>query len=142
MRGEGFFLSHNPDVRKATNYRGVEYRNGYAIFDPFSFYDVDLELMSTNRDLNFRNGDKFISRNPRLARKLGIEASDPSVGVRPKDVRLWRRKNGYTWHEKEDVRTLQLVPILIHRHSPHLAGVGEIKEARRRYREEVERWQS
>jgi len=139
LRGHGYFLSNYPEARRATSYRGVEYRYGFVIFDPYSIVDAELENMSTSRDLNFRNGDKFVSRNPQLIKRLGIEASDKSVGVTPKDVRLWRRINRYTWHEKEDIRTLQLIPIVIHKHHPHMAGVGEIKAARRRYQEEVER---
>ncbi|MDQ0393181.1 HNH endonuclease [Labrys monachus] len=140
-RGNGSFLSNNPAARAATNGRGVEYIDGSGKFDPHSLADVELENMSADRDINFDNGDLLISKNPALIEKLGIQAKNKSVGVTPRDVEIWRKANGYTWHEHHNLRTLQLIPSVINNNHPHFGGVGEINAARRLYNEEIRRWE-
>ena len=42
-------------------------------------------------------------------------------------VEVWRLKNGYTWHEVQDLRTMILVPREINGMFGHTGGVGLIK---------------
>ncbi|EUJ40585.1 hypothetical protein PWEIH_03456 [Listeria weihenstephanensis FSL R9-0317] len=41
------------------------------------------------------------------------------------DVADWREDNKYTWHELNDLETIQLVPSKINGVYKHLGGVGE-----------------
>jgi len=43
-------------------------------------------------------------------------------GITAKDI----EKNRFTWHELNDVKTIQLVPTIINGKFGHLDGVGEI----------------
>ena len=46
-----------------------------------------------------------------------------------KDIEKWRKENNYTWHELNDVETIQLVPTNIN--APifkHLGGCSEYKK--------------
>lgn len=137
-RGNGYLLSNNPDAQAATNYRGIEYRFGYPNYDPHSRVNVQLDQMSRIRRDNFRAGDKYIAQRPELIKELGIEAKNKAIGVVPRDVARWRIANGYTWHEKEDLRTLQLIPSIINKYYPHIGGVGELNAVYRLYDQEEE----
>jgi filamentous hemagglutinin len=119
-RGESKFVFDNPEL-KAILPDGIAYKNGYPDFSPVAVQEIRLPgLISTNRDSNFR------AANQMLASKLGVKESD---------VALFMREQKYTWHEVEDMRTMQLVPSFIHTGKVgsmdfgvkygHLGGVAE-----------------
>ena len=47
------------------------------------------------------------------------------------DVAQYRRDNGLTWHECNDMETMQMIPEAINADFGHLGGVGEVKETQR-----------
>lgn len=47
------------------------------------------------------------------------------------DVAQYRKDNGLTWHECNDMETIQLIPEAINADFGHLGGVGEVKETKR-----------
>lgn len=99
VRGESNFVFDNPDIKKILP-NGIAYKNGYPDFSPIALQEVRLSgLISTDRDVNFR------AANQMLANKLGVKESD---------VARFMREQKYTWHEVEDMRTMQLVPSFIH----------------------------
>lgn len=57
-----------------------------------------------------------------MARQFGMKAGS----IKRADVAKYRNRNGLTWHELNDVKTLQLVPTEINDTFGHLGGVGEI----------------
>lgn len=120
VRGESNFVFDNPDIKKILP-SGIAYKNGYPDFSPITLQEVRLSgLISTDRDVNFR------AANQMLANKLGVKESD---------VARFMREQKYTWHEVEDMRTMQLVPSFIHTGKVgsmdfgvkygHLGGVAE-----------------
>ena len=120
VRGESNFVFDNPDLKKILP-NGIAYKNGYPDFSPIALQEVRLSgLISTDRDVNFR------AANQMLANKLGVKESD---------VARFMREQKYTWHEVEDMRTMQLVPSFIHTGKVgsmdfgvkygHLGGVAE-----------------
>lgn len=44
------------------------------------------------------------------------------------DVALYRKEHGLTWHECNDMETMQMIPEAINADFGHLGGVGEVKE--------------
>jgi NAD+--asparagine ADP-ribosyltransferase len=46
--------------------------------------------------------------------------------VTKKDIVAFRENYKYTWHELNDMETMQLVPTVINDKCGHLGGVGEI----------------
>ena len=62
------------------------------------------------REVNFVQADRKLAEqlnsSQELAKKLGIESGE----ITEKDIRKFRKKNKFTWHELNDCKTMQLVP--------------------------------
>ncbi|GHU34083.1 hypothetical protein AGMMS50256_27230 [Betaproteobacteria bacterium] len=93
---------------------GIPFKDGYPIFDEVSKGDVQIDDFTTDRAKNFSQADI------KLAEQKDCD---------PEDVEKWRKENGYTWHECEDMKTLKKVPSEIHNNVPHSGGVSEAKKA-------------
>ncbi|MGO1093696.1 HNH endonuclease [Priestia megaterium] len=94
---------------------GVEYKNGMPDFSPFSKGEIKLGNMTNDRKLNFSTADE------ELAKKW----STPEQKWTAEDIADWREDNRYTWHELNDLETIQLVPSKINSVFKHFGGVGE-----------------
>ncbi len=113
---------------------GIEYKNGVPDFSPVAKAEFDIDYMlggngskGTNaRRANFAQADQKLAdqlnNSPNLARKFGMEAD----GIKARDIERYRERNKLTWHELNDVKTIQLVPTKINKTFGHLGGVGEI----------------
>jgi len=119
VRGEARFISEDSRVKKVLDEKGlngVDYKNGMPDFSPFAIGEVQIENMTDDRNKNFEKADRL------LAEKW----STPEKTWTPDEVKAWRKKNKYTWHELNDMETMQLVPSCInHPVFKHLGGVGE-----------------
>ena len=69
--------------------------------------------MSTDRRINFKKADEL------LAKKLGVST---------KDVVKMRKINKLTWHELNDMESMQLVPTIINSKFGYLGGVSEVSK--------------
>lgn len=92
---------------------GIEFKNGYPDFSKISKGEVKIDDFTDNRSSNFAQADE------KLAEKLDCS---------PEEVEKWRKENGYTWHECEDCKTMQLVPREVHGNIPHSGGISEYKK--------------
>lgn len=92
---------------------GIVYKDGYPDFSEISKGTVEIEGFSSNRRKNFSKADKAIAEQR---------------GYTPEDVKKWREKNSYTWHECEDMKTMQKVPREVHNNISHRGGVSEKKK--------------
>ncbi|GDY25298.1 type IV secretion protein Rhs [Agarivorans sp. Toyoura001] len=115
-RGESTFNHIDPEVNALTDNKGVAYKNAYPNFNPFSSGTVEID-MTTSRDKNFRRADKA------LAEKKGVS---------PAEVRNWRRESKYTWHEVEDLTTMELVHTDLNGKFGHMGGIGELERGKQR----------
>ena len=90
---------------------GIEFRDGFPVFDDISRGTVEIDDFETGgsdaKDRNFKRADIAMAEQR---------------GCTPQEVREWREKNNYTWHECEDKRTMQKVPNEIHANIPHDGG--------------------
>ncbi|MGY5582200.1 RHS repeat-associated core domain-containing protein [Vibrio cincinnatiensis] len=111
QRGESVFFSNKPEV---ANYydEGIRYTNGYPDFSPLTKHQVEIESMSTDRNANFKKADE------KLAEKLGVTR---------KEITKMRKAEDLSWHEVEDMKTMQLMPREPHSKLGHIGGVGEKK---------------
>ena len=119
-RGESKFISDSDEVSsylKEANVDGVNYRDGCPDFTPFSKGEVEIPAMSSDRLTKMGN---FEQADAALARQRGD-------GCTARDVANWRKANGYTWHELNDMKTCQKVPSSINKVYRHLGGVSECK---------------
>ena len=118
-RGESIFISEDPRVKGILdrhNVKGVEYKNGMPDFSPFAVGEVKLENMTDHRPTNFSEADT----------KLAKKWSSAEKTYTKEDVEAWRKENKYTWHELNDVKTIQLIPSDINRPIfRHFGGCAE-----------------
>mgnify|MGYP000877503238 FL=1 len=118
-RGESIFISEDPGVKGILdrhNVKGVEYKNGMPDFSPFAVGEVKLENMADHRPTNFSEADT----------KLAKKWSSAEKTYTKEDVEAWRKENKYTWHELNDVKTIQLIPSDINRPIfRHFGGCAE-----------------
>lgn len=82
-------------------------------FSPVSKGTVEIKDFSSERDDNFDSADE------ELAEKRGCTKAD---------VRRWRKKSKYTWHERKDCKTMDKAPTCVHGNITHSGGISETKK--------------
>lgn len=107
----------NPDklsweeILKKYNLDGIDFRDGFPVFDEVSKGTVEIEDFETGgnkaKNHNFAEADRALAEQK---------------GCTPQEVKDWRKENNYTWHECEDKRTMQKVPNEVHANIPHDGG--------------------
>ncbi|MCY8513128.1 HNH endonuclease [Bacillus atrophaeus] len=73
--------------------------------------------MSTDRNRNFKKADELLAEE---------------WGVTTKEVKKFRKQNKLTWHELNDMRSMELVPSIINSKFGHLGGVSEVGKAEKK----------
>ena len=119
--GESVFKSNKPEIREAlTEYgiEGIKYKDGVPDFSPITDTSVNIN-MDTNRPSNFKKADAA------CAEKWNKDNRDGRNDWNPRDVTKWRKDNDYTWHERSDCKTCQLIPREIHDAHSHTGGCFE-----------------
>ncbi|RSI42529.1 hypothetical protein D8861_12045 [Streptococcus sanguinis] len=115
-RGESKFISELDevnDVLKKYDIDGIEYKDGIPDFSPVSEGEVIHPDMSIDRNKNFRVADEL------LAEQLGVSR---------KEITKLRKQGKFTWHELNDMKTMQLIPSILNSKFGHLGGVAEVKK--------------
>ena len=115
-RGESKFISELDgvnDVLKKYDINGIEYKDGIPDFSPVSEGEVIHPDMSIDRNKNFRVADEL------LAEQLGVSR---------KEITKLRKQGKFTWHELNDMKTMQLIPSILNSKFGHLGGVAEVKK--------------
>lgn len=123
--GESKVVPNNPEIKKSLKefgIDGIEYKNGIPDFTPISAAIVRIPDMTEIRPKNFRQAYKA------CAIQWNKEAKDGKTDWTQAYVESWRKENGYSWHEHNDMRTMYLVKSDIHLECKHLGGVSECKK--------------
>lgn len=113
-RGESMYIPTDSKMKELLaqyGLEGVSYKDGVPDFSPFSYGTVDIFNMHggmSGRDFNFASAYKELST------QTGISVNELM------DI------NGLTWHELNNMRTMQLIPTDINKYFGHTGGVGEI----------------
>lgn len=109
---------------------GIEYRDGIPDFSEIAEATVEIENMSEHRHTtpdgqpgNFEQADQ------KCAEQWNKEGKDGKTDWTARDVANWRRENGYCWHERNDMKTCDLVTNK-HHYFGHFGGVGECKRVK------------
>ena len=75
---------------------------------------VDLtQIIGIDRNANFRQADELLARE---------------LGKTRREIVKFRKENKLTWHELNDMTSMQLVPSIINSKFGHLGGVSEVKK--------------
>ncbi len=140
IRGESECILKPPPDRQLkqildeVGIEGIQYKNAVPDFSPTAKAQVEINYMlggkgtygGKARRANFVQSDQKladqINGSPELASQFGMESGKISA----RDIKKYREKNKLTWHELNDVKTMQLVPTKINSEFGHLGGVGEI----------------
>ncbi|WP_426709741.1 HNH endonuclease [Cetobacterium sp. SF1] len=91
---------------------GISFKDGEPDFRPIAKETVRIDNFTERRSKNFLQADE------KAAKKLNCS---------PEDIRKLRQEHGYTWHERRDCRTMDLVPSEVHNNIPHSGGISEKK---------------
>ncbi|MGL5592660.1 MAG: HNH endonuclease [Cetobacterium sp.] len=92
---------------------GINFIEGEPDFTEVSKGTVKIGDFTESRDKNFMQADQKLAEERKCT---------------PGEIRKWRQENGYTWHERSDCETMDLVPSEIHNNVPHSGGISEKKK--------------
>ena len=128
-RGESVFLPSQERVKQILGPYGLEgiaYTNGIPDFSACSSCTVEIDDMSTRR---YGPGGNFEQCDTLCAEKWNQEGREGRTDWTAREVQAWRSEHGYTWHERNDRTTCDLVPSEINDYFGHLGGVSECSKA-------------
>ena len=100
---------------------GIEFKDGEPDFTPASEGTVEIKDFSTERVENFTQADEALAEQWTQEAKDGKEWN-------PQDIREYRRENNLSWHERSDMKTLDLSPQEVHGNIPHSGGISAAKQ--------------
>lgn len=127
VRGNGLFIPNDQaifedvlfpgeGVKNEAGQYGVVYKDGIPDFSPYAIGEVKIANMTGERD---GKGGNYEQADEQLAKQWGCE---------PEQVADWRKKHNYTWHELNDIKTMQLVPFELNKTCRHIGGTSEAKK--------------
>ena len=124
-RGESKFIPIEDKIKKILESLGIDgiiYKDGIPDFSECSESTVEIEDMTEDRFQNFKQCDQ------KCAKKWNLEARDGRTDWTAREVKIWREENKYSWHERNDMKTCDLVPTAINAYFGHLGGVSECRK--------------
>ena len=105
---------------------GIDYKNGIPDFSKCAESTVQIDKMSKER---YGSGGNFEQCDSKCAEKWNQECKDGRTDWTARDVADWRSEHKYSWHERNDMKTCDLVPTKVNDYFGHLGGVAECKKA-------------
>lgn len=124
-RGESDFIPNEEDVQDILNHYdkdSITYTDAIPDFSEVAESTVEIENMTENRVDNFRQCDE------KCAVQWNENTRDGRTNWTGRDIKEWRQENGYSWHERNDMKTCDLVPTKVNDYFGHLGGVSECKK--------------
>lgn len=125
VRGESVFIPNDRDIKKMLKKNGldgIKYENAIPDFEKLSVATLKIGQMTEVRGNNFKQCDEKCAK---LWNKDKRENRDDWT---PREVAQWRRENSYSWHERNDMKTCDLIPTKINAYFGHSGGVSECKK--------------
>ncbi|WP_309249111.1 RHS repeat-associated core domain-containing protein [Clostridium estertheticum] len=119
-RGESKYIPNDKEIqRELAKYDldGISYKNSEADFSDVALEEVKINGMSGESSLKDARKYNFKAADQELSQKSGVSI---------KELGKLRKKHGLTWHECNDMKTMQLVPSKINKYFGHTGGIGEI----------------
>ena len=96
----------------------VTYRNCVPDFSPYQEAQVTIPSMTNSRLHNFNQADKALA-------ELWTKTQYNGRSWTAQQVKAYRTSNGLTWHEMNNMESMQLVPTEVNAGFGHLGGVAE-----------------
>lgn len=125
-RGESDYIYDKPKTIRISEDRyvtveagtKVSYRNCVPDFSPFQVAQVTIPSMTDSRSRNFSQADKALA-------ELWTKLQHDGRSWTARQVEAYRTSNDLTWHEMNNMGSMQLVPTKVNSGFGHLGGVGE-----------------
>lgn len=127
-RGESLFMPSDQDIKDALSkygLEGIQYRNCIPDFSSIADTTVTIDYMTINR---YGYGGNFQQADTAAAKRWSIERREERSNWSPREVADWRSEHGMSWHERSDMKTMDLVPADIHLCCSHSGGVFECRK--------------
>jgi len=111
---------------------GIRYKDAEPDLSKCAETTVQIDHMTENRhdyednDKKYQQGN-FTQADIKCAEQWNKSAKDGKTDWTARDIANWRDKNKYSWHERCDMKTMDLVPREIHEYFTHSGGVAECK---------------
>ena len=125
-RGDSDFILDEPieftDGNTTIKIEKVTYKNGVPDFSPYQKAQVKISNMTNNRPKNFRQADEVLAE---YWTRIKYKNKTWTVNDKVNEIEAFRKQNGYTWHEMNNMESMQLVPTEVNAKFGHLGGVGE-----------------
>ena len=125
--GNSKFVVENELVKEALakdRETGIPFRNGEPDFSKVSEETVKIDNMSADR---YGPGKNFEQADRKCAEKWSNEKKDGRTDWTARNVENYRTENHFSWHERCDTETMDLVPQSIHSKVNHSGGCYECK---------------
>ena len=100
---------------------GVEYKNAEPDFSKCTEATVQIDNMTEKCQDNFPQADK------KCAEQWNLEQREGRTDWTARQVKEWRMEHECSWHERCDMKTMDLVPRAIHECCKHSGGRAECK---------------
>ena len=118
-RGEStYILDESVECKNGVVVDRISYKNAIPDFSEYSIGEVKISNMTNSRTTNFNQADELLADYWSKIKYNGKSWT-------PREVSSFRSNNGYTWHEMNNMKTMQLVPTEVNGSFGHLGGVGE-----------------
>lgn len=124
-KGNSAYVPSDPKIKKELKKYGIDriyYKNGEVDFTPVALETVQIHNMSGESSKKDARRYNFKSADNELVRKLNEQGSKLTVS----DIKKLRKKYRLTWHECNDMKTMQLVSSKVNLYFGHTGGIGEI----------------
>lgn len=127
-RGNSTFIPSDSELKKELEkhgLKGIEYKNGIPDFSKVADTTVQIDNMSTER---LGPGKNYNQADVAAAKKWSEEKRDNRTDWTARKVEAWRTNNNMSWHERSDMKTMDLVSSNIHSTCSHSGGVSECRK--------------
>ena len=113
---------------------GVPYVKGHPDFSAAAKATVKIDRMVLDRQANFAKADSLLAQQVRNGKataeiekclqKMGVDIKNVSKG----DISRMRKQFGLTWHEHQNMKTMQLLPKELHGSLSHSGGISALRQ--------------
>lgn len=124
-RGESDYTPNDEEVQEILDrydQEHITYEDAIPDFSDVAEATVEIDNMTQNRADNFKQCDE------KCAEQWNKEGRGGRTDWTAREVKEWRQDNGYSWHERNDMKTCDLVPTRVNEYFGHLGGVAECRK--------------
>lgn len=108
------------EILEKNKIEGVVFKDGEPDFSVVSEGTVKIDNFSEERNKNYTQADEALAEQWTKEGKDGKEWTAD-------DIKKYRQENNLTWHERSDMKTMDLVPQEVHGNIPHSGGISAKK---------------